>query len=254
MMLAPHRPRNSRLRRRRPRRPRPLHLGRNPARKLPQHHHHHRSARPVHRASTPKPPATSPSAAAKVKPRDPDRAPGHRAQDHAPPARRRLAASSASSAASPTRQLVLDFVNSAHAEQLAYLGTSCPDHFIRTKIRPMFVKWDPCRRRRRTRRAHRHGARNLSRRIRRSTTKPTPCPTRPPSATPAPPSSSFPASACSASAKTKLKSRIIGEFYTNAIHVMEGASASCRRRSNRCASPVPARHDPASASKSSPTM
>ena len=38
---------------------------------------------------------------------------------------------------------VLDFVNSAHAEQLAHLGTSCPDHFIRTKIRPMFLKWDP---------------------------------------------------------------------------------------------------------------
>jgi rhamnose utilization protein RhaD (predicted bifunctional aldolase and dehydrogenase)/NAD(P)-dependent dehydrogenase (short-subunit alcohol dehydrogenase family) len=38
---------------------------------------------------------------------------------------------------------VLDFVNSHHAEPLAHLGTSCPDHFIRTKIRPMFLKWDP---------------------------------------------------------------------------------------------------------------
>ena len=38
---------------------------------------------------------------------------------------------------------VLDFVNSKHAEQLAHLGASCPDHFIRTKIRPMIVKWDP---------------------------------------------------------------------------------------------------------------
>ena len=34
---------------------------------------------------------------------------------------------------------VLGFVNSANAEELAFLGTSCPDHFIRTKIRPMFV-------------------------------------------------------------------------------------------------------------------
>ena len=40
-------------------------------------------------------------------------------------------------------QQVLDFVNSESAEQLAHLGTSCPDHFIRTKIRPMFLKWDP---------------------------------------------------------------------------------------------------------------
>ncbi len=38
---------------------------------------------------------------------------------------------------------VLDFVNSEQAEKLAHLGTSCPDHFIRTKIRPMFVKWNP---------------------------------------------------------------------------------------------------------------
>ena len=37
---------------------------------------------------------------------------------------------------------VLRFVNSADAETLAHLGTSCPDHFIRTKIRPLFVRWD----------------------------------------------------------------------------------------------------------------
>jgi rhamnose utilization protein RhaD (predicted bifunctional aldolase and dehydrogenase)/NAD(P)-dependent dehydrogenase (short-subunit alcohol dehydrogenase family) len=40
---------------------------------------------------------------------------------------------------------VLEFVNSQNAEKLAHLGTSCPDHFIRTKIRPMFLKWDPSR-------------------------------------------------------------------------------------------------------------
>jgi rhamnose utilization protein RhaD (predicted bifunctional aldolase and dehydrogenase)/NAD(P)-dependent dehydrogenase (short-subunit alcohol dehydrogenase family) len=37
---------------------------------------------------------------------------------------------------------VLEFVDSAQAEKLAHLGTSCPDHFIRTKIRPMFLKWN----------------------------------------------------------------------------------------------------------------
>jgi rhamnose utilization protein RhaD (predicted bifunctional aldolase and dehydrogenase)/NAD(P)-dependent dehydrogenase (short-subunit alcohol dehydrogenase family) len=40
-------------------------------------------------------------------------------------------------------QQVLEFVNSAQAEKLAHLGTSCPDHFIRTKIRPMFIRWNP---------------------------------------------------------------------------------------------------------------
>src|SRR5579859_4816646 len=37
---------------------------------------------------------------------------------------------------------VMQFVNSAHAKELAFLGTSCPDHFIRTKIRPLFVPWE----------------------------------------------------------------------------------------------------------------
>jgi len=40
-------------------------------------------------------------------------------------------------------QQVLDFVNSESAEKLTHLGTSCPDHFIRTKIHPMFIKWNP---------------------------------------------------------------------------------------------------------------
>src|SRR5882762_10450491 len=36
---------------------------------------------------------------------------------------------------------VLRFVNSREAKELAHLGTSCPDHFIRTKVRPLFVPW-----------------------------------------------------------------------------------------------------------------
>src|SRR5258708_30062517 len=38
---------------------------------------------------------------------------------------------------------ILEFINSHSAAELAHLGTSCPDHFIRTKIRPLFVDWDP---------------------------------------------------------------------------------------------------------------
>jgi rhamnose utilization protein RhaD (predicted bifunctional aldolase and dehydrogenase)/NAD(P)-dependent dehydrogenase (short-subunit alcohol dehydrogenase family) len=38
---------------------------------------------------------------------------------------------------------IQQFVNSKDAEQLAHLGTSCPDHFIRTKVRPLFVPWQP---------------------------------------------------------------------------------------------------------------
>lgn len=38
---------------------------------------------------------------------------------------------------------VLDFVGSHQLEVLAPLGTSCPDHFLRTKIRPLVVDFDP---------------------------------------------------------------------------------------------------------------
>ncbi|HEX6566007.1 MAG TPA: bifunctional rhamnulose-1-phosphate aldolase/short-chain dehydrogenase [Chthoniobacterales bacterium] len=38
---------------------------------------------------------------------------------------------------------VLRFVNSHDASRLAALGTSCPDHFLRTKIQPLYVDWDP---------------------------------------------------------------------------------------------------------------
>ncbi|HTI69241.1 MAG TPA: bifunctional rhamnulose-1-phosphate aldolase/short-chain dehydrogenase [Candidatus Limnocylindria bacterium] len=34
---------------------------------------------------------------------------------------------------------ILRFVNSAEAPRLAELGTSCPDHFLRTKIKPLYV-------------------------------------------------------------------------------------------------------------------
>ena len=38
---------------------------------------------------------------------------------------------------------VLEFVNSQNMERLAALGTSCPDHFLRTKIRPLVIDFDP---------------------------------------------------------------------------------------------------------------
>lgn len=38
---------------------------------------------------------------------------------------------------------ILRFVNSKDASRLAELGTSCPDHFLRTKIKPLYVDWNP---------------------------------------------------------------------------------------------------------------
>jgi rhamnulose-1-phosphate aldolase/alcohol dehydrogenase len=41
------------------------------------------------------------------------------------------------------RDEVLEFVNSHDAPRLAELGTSCPDHFLRTKIKPLYADWNP---------------------------------------------------------------------------------------------------------------
>ena len=38
---------------------------------------------------------------------------------------------------------IMRFVNSTDAPRLAGLGTSCPDHFLRTKIKPLYVDWNP---------------------------------------------------------------------------------------------------------------
>jgi rhamnulose-1-phosphate aldolase/alcohol dehydrogenase len=38
---------------------------------------------------------------------------------------------------------VMEFVCSAKLEEIAALGTSCPDHFLRTKIRPLVLGFDP---------------------------------------------------------------------------------------------------------------
>ena len=38
---------------------------------------------------------------------------------------------------------VLQFVNSLDAQRLAEIGTSCPDHFLRTKIKPLYLDWNP---------------------------------------------------------------------------------------------------------------
>ncbi|PKD17719.1 short-chain dehydrogenase [Salegentibacter salinarum] len=38
---------------------------------------------------------------------------------------------------------VLEYINSNDLERLAPMGTSCPDHFLRTKIQPLILKLDP---------------------------------------------------------------------------------------------------------------
>lgn len=39
----------------------------------------------------------------------------------------------------------LFFAGSKWSRELARLGTSCPDHFVRTRVCPMFLSWDPAK-------------------------------------------------------------------------------------------------------------
>jgi len=116
------------------------------------------------------------------------------------------------------------FVNSKDAAALAHLGTSCPDHFIRTKIRPLFVPVD--------------GAADVAelkaalitamdtyRKEYAEYYQKHALADSPAMRDPNPTVVLIPGIGMFSFGKNKAESRITGEFYTNAIHVMEGATA-----------------------------
>jgi rhamnose utilization protein RhaD (predicted bifunctional aldolase and dehydrogenase)/NAD(P)-dependent dehydrogenase (short-subunit alcohol dehydrogenase family) len=119
---------------------------------------------------------------------------------------------------------VLKFVNSSDAEALAYLGTSCPDHFIRTKIRPLYVNWDPSGDLAGLKTAIAEGLTNYRREYA-EYYKRHAQPDSPAMRDDNPSIVLIPGVGMFSFGKSKPESRITGEFYTNAIHVMEGASA-----------------------------
>ena len=118
---------------------------------------------------------------------------------------------------------VLQFVGSQAFERLAALGTSCPDHFLRTKIRPLVLPFDP---------AHESAAQLIERlpaaleayrndyaayyeRCRR--------PNSPAMRDPNAVVYLIPGVGMISFAADKATARIAAEFYTNAIHVMREA-------------------------------
>jgi rhamnose utilization protein RhaD (predicted bifunctional aldolase and dehydrogenase)/NAD(P)-dependent dehydrogenase (short-subunit alcohol dehydrogenase family) len=119
---------------------------------------------------------------------------------------------------------VLDFVNSHSAERLAHLGTSCPDHFIRTKIRPLFVQWDPTSEPKEIEAAI-DQALVTYRAEYADYYKAHALPDSPAMRDASPTVVLVPGLGMFSFGKNKAESRITGEFYTNAIHVMEGAGA-----------------------------
>jgi rhamnose utilization protein RhaD (predicted bifunctional aldolase and dehydrogenase)/NAD(P)-dependent dehydrogenase (short-subunit alcohol dehydrogenase family) len=116
------------------------------------------------------------------------------------------------------------FVNSADAEKFAFLGTSCPDHFVRTKIRPLYVPWSPdgdtAVLREKIDESLARYREGYSRYYREHAT-----PDSPALRDPNPTVILVPGIGMFSFGKSKTESRITGEFYVNAIHVMEGASS-----------------------------
>jgi rhamnose utilization protein RhaD (predicted bifunctional aldolase and dehydrogenase)/NAD(P)-dependent dehydrogenase (short-subunit alcohol dehydrogenase family) len=117
------------------------------------------------------------------------------------------------------------FANSEWAEPLCHMGTSCPDHFLRTRISPMFVPWNPAT----------EGLAELKQRIRERLVQyrsdyaayyeAHALPDSPALRDSNPSVVVVPGLGLFGFGKDKREARITAEFFVNAIHVMAGANA-----------------------------
>src|SRR5262245_65394819 len=122
-----------------------------------------------------------------------------------------------------TDEATLRFVNSHDGPRLAELGTSCPDHFLRTKIKPLFIDWNPASadiealkyRLLEGLSRYRKDYENYYNRYRR--------PDSPAMRNPNPSVILIPGLGMIAWGKNKSESRVTAEFYNCAIEVMRGA-------------------------------
>src|SRR5207248_11383392 len=120
---------------------------------------------------------------------------------------------------------MLQFVNSHDGPRLAELGTSCPDHFLRTKMKPMFVEWHPASGDIEALKTlltsglerYRRDYEEYYCRYKR--------PDSPPMRNPNPTVVLIPGIGMIAWGKNKSESRVTAEFYNCAIEVMRGAEA-----------------------------
>ncbi len=120
--------------------------------------------------------------------------------------------------------VVLDFVARARHPELAALGTSCPDHFLRTKVRPMVLDLPPTAsmeemegRLRELHAAYREDYRAYYERHA--------DPSSPPMRGADPAIVLVPGVGMFSYGADKQTARVAGEFYVNAINVMRGAEA-----------------------------
>jgi rhamnulose-1-phosphate aldolase/alcohol dehydrogenase len=120
---------------------------------------------------------------------------------------------------------IMRFINSHDAPHLSELGTSCPDHFLRTKIKPFYVDWNP----------QQEDTNNLMSKLEaglaqyredyRAYYDTHKRPDSPAIRDPNPTVFLIPGLGMIAFGKNKSESRVTAEFYTNAVAVMEGAEA-----------------------------
>lgn len=119
---------------------------------------------------------------------------------------------------------VLEFVNSNNLHPLAALGTSCPDHFLRTKIRPLVVDFDPAKPDVDAVVAGLEGALEAYRADYKRYYEACRHDNSPKMRDPNPVIFLIPGVGMLSFARDKATARIAGEFYVNAINVMRGAS------------------------------
>lgn len=124
-----------------------------------------------------------------------------------------------------TDEAILEFVNSTDAPRLAELGTSCPDHFLRTKIKPLYVDWNP----------ERDDVQSLKEQLAKGLEQyrkdyasyydQHKHPNSPAMRDPNPTVVLIPGVGMVAWGKTKSESRVTAEFYNAAVGVMRGAES-----------------------------
>ena len=119
---------------------------------------------------------------------------------------------------------VLEFVNSKVLDALAPLGTSCPDHFLRTKIRPLVLPFDPATGRVENLTAELDDQLAVYRKDYQGYYDRCKFADSPAIRDPNPVIFLIPGIGMLSFAKDKATARIASEFYINAINVMRGAS------------------------------
>ncbi|MFA3843412.1 bifunctional aldolase/short-chain dehydrogenase [Streptomyces aureus] len=121
-------------------------------------------------------------------------------------------------------EAVLDFLASAEHPRLAALGTSCPDHFLRTKVRPLVLDLPPTAElntvEARLGELHAEYREEYAAYYRRHAT-----PDSPAMRGADPAVVLIPGVGMFSFGKDKQTARVAGEFYLNAINVMRGAEA-----------------------------